>query len=213
MASRLPRIARRLARFWHLHRLHRARRIRDRRRRLGGGEPCRRHRQRRAVDSRRRCFLCAHSARSQRRRAQLLQQPRHRLRRRHDARDGAHQRRPLEPRRDQSRRCRLSAVRFGRDQSDYAASGFIRTKGRRVRRRRRSGAADAARSENRRPHHHRQYRNRAARRADRRAGQACRRPWPRAAPPHQRGRVARHRAVAARQPGALAIPAAAAADR
>ena len=41
---RVARIARRLARLRRFHRLHRARRDGDRRRRLGGGEPCRRAR-------------------------------------------------------------------------------------------------------------------------------------------------------------------------
>ena len=48
---------------------------------------------------------------------------------------------------------------------------------------------------------------------DRRAGQARRRHRLRPAPPHQRGGAARDRAAAARQPGALELPAAAAAGR
>ena len=214
-AFRLARIARRLARLRRFHRLHRARRHGDRRRRLGGGEPCRRHRaapasvilggdlafsliQREASDGRARA--------SSTRTARFPSPPRMRAM----ARTGDGQ---IDAGRDQGGRWRLSAVRHGRDRSGHAAAGAVGATRRRVRRRRRSGAADAARSENRRPHHHRQRRDRAARGADQRARQARRRHRPRAARAHQRGGAARHRPVAARQPGALAIPAAAAGRR
>ena len=57
---------------------------------------------------------------------------------------------------------------------------------------------------------HRQRHDRAARRAQQRAGQARRRHRLRPARDRQRGGAARHRPAAARQPGALALPAAAA---
>ena len=63
--------------------------------------------------------------------------------------------------------------------------------------------AGAARSEDRRPRHHRQRHLSDPQRRRRRAGQARRRHRPRSALPGRRGRFARHRAVAARQPGAL----------
>ena len=85
--------------------------------------------------------------------------------------------------------------------------------GRRVRRRGRSGPPEPARSQARRPHRDRQCGDRAARRAHGRAGQARRRDRLRPARPHQRGGAARERPAAARQPRALAIPAAATADR
>jgi hypothetical protein len=77
--------------------------------------------------------------------------------------------------------------------------------GRRVRRRRRSCAAGPARSQAGRAHHGGRRTDRDSRRADVRTRQACRRHrlWP--AAPHQRGGVARDRAAAARQRGALAL--------
>ena len=81
------------------------------------------------------------------------------------------------------------------------------------RRRRRSGAAGAARSRARRAHHGRQRDHRAARDAQERARQARRRHRLRPAPADQRGGAARDRPGAARQPGALALPAARAGRR
>ena len=92
---------------------------------------------------------------------------------------------------------------------DMPLPALLAEKGRCVRRWRRSRAAGPAQSQSRRPHHHRQRHDRAARRADQRARSALGRYQPRPARAHQRGGAARHRTHPARQPGALAIPAAA----
>ena len=69
---------------------------------------------------------------------------------------------------------------------------------------------DTPRSQARRPHHHRQSGNRAARGAAKRAGPIGRRDQFRAALADEPGSVARQRAAAARQSGAMAISVAAA---
>ena len=81
---------------------------------------------------------------------------------------------------------------------------------RRVRRGGGFHAAGAARSQARRPRDDRQRDVPDPQRGRRRAGQARRQCRPRTALPGQRGCLARHRTVAARQPGALDLPAEAA---
>ena len=123
---------------------------------------------------------------------------------------GAHGRRANHFGRSQSGRRGLPAIGDGRDRARDEPSGALGATRRHVRRCRRSGAPLALRSQARRSHHHWQCRDRTSRCTDRRTGQACRRDRLWAARADQPGGVARQRAVAARQPGALAIPAAAA---
>ena len=213
-AFRLARVARRLTRFRRLCRLHRARRHGDRRGRFGGTKPLRRPRPRRRRDPRRRPRLFAGPARSERQRARI------------SLRDTA----PFLA----SRRCRpwrapaTGERRWSRSKRSTAAYPLLGTvvtdpamplPALFARQGDAFGAAadpallSAARSQARRPHHHRQRGDRTARGVDRRAGQTRRRDRLRTAPPDQRGGAARERAAAARQPGALALPAAPARNR
>ena len=121
-ALRAARIARRLARLLRLHRLHRARRDGDRRRRLVLAQPHRRARARGPRHPGRRSGVHADPPRGHRRRTQASStRTRPGLGRRHDARDGAHRRRPHRAGRAQGGRWRLSAVRHGGARSRHAA--------------------------------------------------------------------------------------------
>ena len=116
------------------------------------------------------------------------------------------QRRQAGAGRTQGGRRQLSDARRTDARSQNADGGSAGRTRRRVRRRGRFDAAGAARSQARRPRHDRQRRVPDPQRGRRRAGQARRQCRPRPALSGQRSQPARHRPVAAGQPGALDLP-------
>ena len=209
-ALRAARTARRLARLLRLHRLHRARRDGDCRRRLGRGKPQRRSDARGPHAARRRRRVLPDPARSQARGSRLPAHARRGFGRGGAARHGAQRRRQAGAGRTQGGGRQLPDARGADARSQNADGGFAGRARRRVRRGGRFHAAGAARSQARRPRHHRQRHLPDPQRRRRRAGQARRQCRARPALPGQRGEPARHRIVAARQPGALDLPAKAA---
>ena len=163
----LARIARRPARLLCLHRLHRARRHVDCRRRLACFQSRRRAGAPGPGHSRRRSVVHAGPARGFAAGTFLPAKPRQSLERRHVARHGPHRRRQGHAGRIESGRRRLSAVRPGRARSARALGRRARATRRRIRRCRRSHPADAARPQTGRAADHRQRDYRDSRRAHR----------------------------------------------
>ena len=197
-ALRAPRTARRRARLPHLHRLSRARRHGDRRRRLAVGEPDRRAQSRGPQHPRRRSVVRADPPRGHCCGAKLPRLQGRAFGQRHVARDGAHRRQPSGAGRDQGGRCALSALRRGDARSAAAACQRAGAARRRLRRRGRRDPAGAARAEARRAAHHRQRHLRDHRDDPERAGQACDRLDLRSPRHRQRGGAAGDRAAGAR---------------
>ena len=125
-ALRPARTAQRPARLLCVHRLHRARRVGDCRRRLGGGEPRRRTGARGPHPARRRRRLLPDPARSQAGRNRVSAFARRSLRRGNAARHGAHRRWPPRAGRTQGGRRRLSDARRADAQAHDAGGGFAR---------------------------------------------------------------------------------------
>ena len=207
-ALRAARTARRLARFLRLHRLHRARRDGDCRRRLGRGEPQRRFDARGPhVAGRRRCVL-ADPARSQAGGTRLPARARPGFGRGGAARHGPQRRRQAGAGRTQGRGRQLPDARRGDARSQNADGGSAG--------RAQTGAFGAAVDSTLLARldlklgdriTHRQRRVPDPQRGRRRAGQARRQCRAGPARSGQRGEPARHRIAAARQPGALDLPA------
>ena len=202
----LARNAQRPARLLRFHRLHRAWRDGDCRRRLGRGQPQRRPDPRRPYAARRRCGVLADSARSETGGSRVPAHARPSVGRRRLARDGAYRRRQTGAGRTQGGRRQLPDARRVDARSQNAGRGFVGRARWRVRCRGRFHIAGAARSQARRPRHHRQRALPDPQRGRGRAGQARRQCRPRPAVSGQRGQPARHRPVAAGQPGALDLP-------
>ncbi len=206
-ALRAARIARRPARVLRLHRLHRARRDGDCRRRLGRGQPQRRADARGPHVARRRRRLLADPARSQARRDRVPARARRSFGRGRLARDGPQRRRQAGAGRTQGGRRQLPDARRVDARSRNADAGFAGAARRRVRRGGGFHAAGAARSQARRPRHASAtpaFRSAAWSAPSRTSSPAmsasARASWSARQP-------ARHRIVAARQPGALDLPA------
>ena len=212
-ALRGARIARRLERLLCVHRLHRARRDGDRRRRLARRQPRRWAGAAGPRDPRRRPVVLAHAPAGRAERAHGAATLRHGVRRDDHAGDGAYRGWPRRARRRESGRRSLSAHRRGDARSGDAVRRCARATRRRLWRGGGAGFPDAAVVEGRRPHQHRQRDVRAARGARQRTGQAGRRHRLRSAPHHERGRPRRHRTHSTRQPGALHLSRGAAVGR
>ena len=164
---RAARIARRHSRLLCVHRLHRARRDGDRRRRLVFRKPDRRPRARRPHHPRRRRRVLADPSRGERRRTRLPAKPRTGFGRRHHARDGARVGRQacaLVEIKAVDGAYPLYGTRSSLDPAMPLADALCRAR-RRFRRGRRSGLAGAARSAAGRPHHGRRRDLRNPRRA------------------------------------------------
>ena len=156
--------------------------------------------------ARRRRRLLADPARSQAGGNRLPARARRGFGRGRLARDGPQRRRQAGAGRTQGGRRQLPDARRTDARSQNADAGSAGRARRRVRRGGRFHAAGAARSQARRPRHDRQRELPDPQRGRRRAGQARRQCRLRPALPGQRSEPARHRPVAARQPGALDLP-------
>ena len=140
-------------------------------------------------------------------------EPRPGFARRHHAGDGARVRRTRQPGRDQGGRRAYPLYGAVRLEACGRSGGRARRARRGSWRGRRRGAVRTPRPGAGRAPRRRQHSGRGARRAQERARQARRRHRLRAAPPDERRGVAGDRPAAAGQPGALALPGEAAAER